>query len=56
VNGSVFINRTEKRAIEKLEAGQSAAAEAKTAAMLGGINALIVTVIVYLMVAKPGGI
>jgi uncharacterized membrane protein len=54
VNGSVFINRTEKAAIAKLDEGQSAAAEAGRVAMLGGINVLLLVGIVYLMVAKPG--
>ncbi len=54
VNGSVFVARAEKRAVERLEAGQQAPEEAKRIAMLGGINNLILLVIVYLMVAKPG--
>ncbi|HEU0129793.1 MAG TPA: DUF2269 family protein [Mycobacteriales bacterium] len=54
VNGAVFIGRTEKRAAERLEAGQAAPEEAKRVAMLGGINALLLLVIVFLMVAKPG--
>ena len=53
VNGAVFIERTEKAAIAKLEKGEAATAEAARASMLGGINMLILTVIVYLMVAKP---
>lgn len=55
VNGAVFIARTERRALERLEAGESAAEEARTATMLGGLNLLIVIAILYLMVAKPGG-
>lgn len=54
VLGAVFINRAEKAAIAKLDAGQSAAAEAGRVAMLGGINVTLLVVIVYLMVAKPG--
>lgn len=54
VNGSVFIGRAEKRAAEKLEAGQQATEEAGRIAMLGGINNVILLAIVYLMVAKPG--
>lgn len=54
VNGAVFIGRAEKRAAEKLEAGQQAPEEASRIAMLGGINNLILLVIVFLMVAKPG--
>ena len=54
VNGSVPIARAEKSAAEKLAAGQPAADEAKRIAMLGGINNLILLVIVWLMVAKPG--
>lgn len=54
VNGAVFIAKTERAAIAKIEAGQPTTAEAKRAAMLGGINGLIVVVILWLMVAKPG--
>lgn len=54
VNGAVLIGRTEKAALAKIEAGQSAADEAKRVAMLGGINMVLLTVITYLMVAKPG--
>ncbi len=54
VNGSVFIARTEKRAAEKLESGQQATEEAGRIAMLGGINNVLLLVIVYLMVARPG--
>jgi hypothetical protein len=53
VNGAVFIGRAEERAADKLEAGEPAVAEGKRVAMLGGLNMLILTVIVYLMVAKP---
>lgn len=54
VNGAVLIGRAEKSAAEKLEAGQPAPDEAKRVSMLGGINMLLLTVITYLMVAKPG--
>lgn len=54
VNGAVFIARQEKRAAQKLESGQSAAEEAKTVSMLGGVNMLLLLVILYLMVAKQG--
>jgi hypothetical protein len=55
VNGAVFIGRAEKTAAEKLEAGLDAPEEAKRVSMLGGINAVLLITIVYLMVAKPGG-
>jgi uncharacterized membrane protein len=54
VIGAVFGARAERAALAKLEAGQDASAEAGRVAMLGGINMIIVTVITYLMVAKPG--
>lgn len=54
VIGAVFISRTEKAALAKIEAGQSAAAEAGRVAMLGGINMLLLIAIVWLMVDKPG--
>ena len=54
VNGAVLIGRAEKRAVEKIEAGVPATEEAGRVAMLGGVNMLLLTVIVYLMVAKPG--
>ena len=54
VIGAVFIGGAEKRAAAKLEAGQDASAEASRVAMLGGVNALLLTAIVYLMVVKPG--
>lgn len=54
VNGAVLIGRAEKRAAEKLEAGQQAPDEAKRVSMLGGLNMLLLIAILYLMVAKPG--
>ncbi len=54
VIGSVFIGKAERAALEKLEAGQPADAEAGRVAMLGGINMVLLTVITFLMVAKPG--
>lgn len=56
VVGAVFIGRAEERAAAKLEAGQTALDEARTISMLGGISTLILVVITYLMVAKPGGV
>jgi uncharacterized membrane protein len=53
-NGAVLIGGAEKRAAEKLAAGQSAAAEAGRVRLLGALNVAILLVIVYLMVAKPG--
>jgi hypothetical protein len=46
--------KTLETAISKIEEGHPADAEASRLGMLGGINVLIVLVIVYLMVAKPG--
>jgi uncharacterized membrane protein len=54
VIGAVFIGRTEERAAEKLEAGETALDEARTLSILGGISTLLLVTIVYLMVAKPG--
>lgn len=54
VIGAVVMGRAERSALAKIEAGQSAAAEAKRLSMLGGVNMLILAVITYLMVAKPG--
>lgn len=54
VNGSVLISRAERRAADRLEAGETATDEAKRVSMLGGINMLLLIAIVYLMVAKPG--
>jgi uncharacterized membrane protein len=54
LNGSILIARAEKSAAEKLEAGQPAPDEAKRVSMLGGINMLLLTTIVWLMVDKPG--
>jgi uncharacterized membrane protein len=55
VNGAVFIRRAEQAAVAKLESGQPAPGEASRVSMLAGINALLVLVILFLMVAKPGG-
>ena len=54
VIGSVFIGRAEKAAAMKLANGENADAEARTISILGGISTLLLLVIVYLMVAKPG--
>lgn len=54
VLGSVFISKTERAAAAKIQAGQSAADEAKRVSMLGGINMLLLATIVWLMVDKPG--
>jgi uncharacterized membrane protein len=55
VVGAVFIGRAEQRAADALENGGAADGEAKTIGMLGGISSLLLVVIVFLMVAKPGG-
>jgi len=55
VIGAVFIGRAEHAAAEKLAAGENADAEARTISILGGISTLLLLVIVYLMVRKPGG-
>jgi uncharacterized membrane protein len=46
--------KTLDRAITKIDDGHPADAEASRLGMLGGISVLIVVVIVYLMVVKPG--
>ncbi len=53
VNGAVFIGGAARRAADKIDAGQSAADEARKVSMLAGINAVLLVVIVYLMVARP---
>lgn len=55
VIGAVFMGRAEQAALDKLSAGQRADDEARTMSILGGISMLLLVVIVYLMVAKPGG-
>lgn len=54
VIGSVPEARTTEAAIAKLERGESAEAEAKRLSLLSALNILILLVIVWLMVAKPG--
>jgi uncharacterized membrane protein len=54
VLGAVPHAKTLETAISKLNDGHPADAEASRLSMLGGVNILIVLVIVYLMVAKPG--
>jgi uncharacterized membrane protein len=54
VIGSVFGARTLRSGIAKLESGQSADAEAGRLSMVGGVNILLMLVIVWLMVDKPG--
>lgn len=54
VIGAVFIGKAEHAAAGKLEAGENADAEARTIAILGGISTLLLLVIVFLMVRKPG--
>lgn len=55
VIGAVFIGKAELRAADKLDAGQDASDEARTVSILGGVSTVLLLVIVYLMVAKPGG-
>ena len=54
VIGSVFGAKTLRAGIDKLESGQSADTEAGRLSMLGGVNILILLLIVWLMVDKPG--
>lgn len=54
VNGAVFIGGAEKRAAAKLVAGTSAPEEATRIRLLGSVNLVVLTTIVWLMVAKPG--
>jgi uncharacterized membrane protein len=53
-NGAVFIGGAEKRAATKLAAGTPAPEEAARVRVLGLLNVTILTVIVWLMVTKPG--
>lgn len=46
--------KTMEAVIGKFEAGASAEAEAKRLSLFGGLNTVILLVIVWLMVAKPG--
>lgn len=52
--GTVPTGKAYEAAIAKIEAGQSAAAEATRARVLGGINFLILITIIFLMFDKPG--
>lgn len=54
VNGAVFIGGAEKRAAAKLAAGTPAPEEASRVRLLGSLNVVLLTTIVWLMVAKPG--
>ncbi|MDQ1713591.1 MAG: putative integral rane protein [Frankiaceae bacterium] len=54
VNGAVFIGGAERRAAAKLATGTPAPEEATRVRLLGLLNITILTVIVWLMVAKPG--
>lgn len=54
VIGAVFIGKAEHIAATKLEAGETAEDEARKISILGGITMVILVVIVYCMVAKPG--
>jgi uncharacterized membrane protein len=54
VIGAGLIGPAELRAADKLDAGQTAPNEARTISMLGGFSTLLLVVIVWLMVAKPG--
>jgi uncharacterized membrane protein len=56
VISAVPMTRTLETAIGKINDGHQADAEASRLSMLGGITAVLVLVIVYLMVAKPGGV
>jgi uncharacterized membrane protein len=56
VISAVPVARTLQTAISKIDDGHPVDAEASRLGMLGGIVILIVLVIVYLMVAKPGGV
>lgn len=54
VLGGAVGGKAEERAAAKLEAGQPAPDEARTLSIVGGINMLLLVVIVWLMVDKPG--
>lgn len=56
VLGAVVMGKIVETAIGKIEAGHPTDAEAGRLGMIGGINILIMLTIVYLMVAKPGGV
>lgn len=53
--GAIPHTKTLEAAINKIDEGHPADAEASRLGMLGGINILILLTILYLMVAKPGG-
>jgi uncharacterized membrane protein len=55
VVGAVGIGRTEERAAAKLEAGESADAEASRLTLLSAVETVLFVVVLWLMVAKPGG-
>jgi uncharacterized membrane protein len=54
VLGGVFTAKAEKSAAAKLAAGQPAPEEARRIALLSGISMLLLVIVVWLMVAKPG--
>ena len=53
VNGAVVLTGLGKKAVAKLEAGESAEAEAAKLRMFGAVNIVFFFVILWLMVAKP---
>ena len=54
VLGGAVGGKAEMRAAEKLGAGQTALDEARTLSIVGAVNMLLLVVIVWLMVDKPG--
>ena len=54
VLGGAVAGKTEERAATKLEAGETALDEARTLTLVGIVNAVLLVVIVWLMVDKPG--
>jgi uncharacterized membrane protein len=53
-NGAGVLSRTGSKALAKVEAGEPALDEARTMAIAGAVNIVMVLTIFWLMVAKPG--
>jgi uncharacterized membrane protein len=53
-NGIRILGTTTARAIERIEAGEDASAEAARLRVFGAVNIVLILAILWLMVAKPG--
>ena len=53
-NGIGILGTTVARAVERIEAGEDASAEARRLRVFGTVNIVLILTIIWLMVAKPG--